>query len=201
MSKPTFSAVILAAGAGNRYGKKKQYELLRGKEIWRWSYDAFKGLVDEIVVVGVDLPGGKTRRESIYIGLKQIKGQYVIIHDAVRPMITEEQIEEVKKVLLAGHKSVSFYFPSTDTIYHDRMGYLERSELRRVQVPQAFETATLKKAHEESKQYDATDDCRLVEEVFDIKPHFIMGGVNLHKLTYPGDMAILEVLCQEKILS
>lgn len=199
MDTPTFAAIILAAGKGTRYGKEKQHEMLLGKPIWRWSHDAFQPLVDEIIVVGVDIPGGTRRRDSIYTGLQKINSQYVIVHDAVRPLVQEAQIKAMKQALIDGHQSVSFSFPSVDTIILDDTTYLDRSKLKRLQVPQGFDTQLLREAHEKSDQRDVTDDCQLMQQVHGINPHLLLGGVNLHKLTYPGDLAILEVLCQQDL--
>ena len=44
--------------------------------------------------------GGKeTRQQSIYAGLKQVKSEYVFIHDAARPFIRAEQLEDLKKAI------------------------------------------------------------------------------------------------------
>jgi 2-C-methyl-D-erythritol 4-phosphate cytidylyltransferase len=105
----------------------------------------------------------------------------------------------MKRTLSDGNKSVSFYFPSVDTIIMDDKTYLDRSRLKRLQVPQGFDCEMLKEAHRITKKHDTTDDCQLMQEVFKIDPCLILGGVNLHKLTYPGDLAILEKLMQEYI--
>ena len=58
-------AVILAGGQGTRYQKQKQFELLNGVELWKHVYQkALKVIRQEnVVVVGVDIEGGKTRGE------------------------------------------------------------------------------------------------------------------------------------------
>ncbi len=106
------AVIILAAGVGNRYGTKipKQFLKINDKEVIEISIDAFrkskeinhisivtnsefvdhcqKFEVDEIVV------GGDKRRESVYNGLLSLplETEYVIIHDAVRPLITADLI-------------------------------------------------------------------------------------------------------------
>lgn len=194
----TFSAIILAAGNGTRYGKKKQFEILQGKEIWRWTYETVFPLFDDIVVVGIDLPGGQTRQESVNIGLKVTHGKYVVIFDAARPLVTREQVETIKATLTKGYKSVGYYLLSSDTIIMDDKRYLDRSRLKRLQVPQAFDREMLIDAHKRTKLKNVTDDCRLMQEVHDIDPFLILGDINLHKLTYPGDLAILEILYRQR---
>ena len=64
-------AIILAGGQGTRYQKRKQFELLNGIEMWKHVYQKALKVVekDKIVVVGVDVEGGKTRSESVKMGL------------------------------------------------------------------------------------------------------------------------------------
>ena len=195
----TYSGIILAAGDGLRFGKKKQFVKLKGKPIWKWSYDVAKKCLDEVVVVGVDFKGGKTRQESVKIGLKHITGDKVIIFDASRPLVTEEQVEMIKEAVLK-YDSVSFGIKPSDTIYSCPPIFIysdwSRKELIALQVPQAFDTFTLKVAHSTQYIKNATDDTILMFLQYRIHPIIIEGGINLHKLTYPEDLKIIKALCQ-----
>ena len=201
MKKIKYSGIILAAGDGLRFGKKKQFIMLKGKPIWRWSYDVAKECLDEVVVVGVDFKGGKTRQESVKIGLKHITGDRVIIFDASRPLVTVEQVEEMKKALIE-HPSVSFGITPTDTIYED-VGCIadlnwKRKDLTALQVPQGFDAKLLKAIYSFYKgELDMTDDTVLVFIKTWVLPHILKGGINLYKLTYPEDLKIIEALCIE----
>jgi len=189
-----FSGIILAAGDGLRFGKKKQFVKLKGKPIWKWSYDVAKKCLDEVVVVGVDFPGGRNRRESVRIGLEHITGDKVVIFDASRPLVTEEQVERIKEAVLE-YPSVSFGITPSDTMF--TLDYRwEREDLVALQVPQAFNTKMLKGAHKHNKRLKATDDTILIYKKYDIMPHIIEGGINLHKLTYPEDLKIIKALCE-----
>lgn len=113
-------AVIVAGGSGKRMGGavKKQYILLRGKEVLARTVDVFEAceFIDEIIVVvskdEIDyvkekiveaynyskiekiIAGGAERQDSVYNGLKAAdkNTDYVIVHDGARPFITKEVI-------------------------------------------------------------------------------------------------------------
>lgn len=190
----SFSAVILAAGNGLRYGKKKQFELLSGKEVWRWARDTIGPLVDEIVVVGIDIPGGETRQESVKIGVNHVSGKYVIVHDAARPLVTTKQIKDLKSALLEGHKMVGFYMPVVDAIYHDEYGHMDKTQLKLLQDPQGFERELLVNALNEADRTDFPSNCELIKEVYGINLHLLLGGENLKKITFREDIPVLETL-------
>lgn len=116
------SAIIVAGGSGKRMGGsiKKQYILLKGKEVLARTIETFEAceFVDEIIlVVGKEeieyvkerivacyqfkkvnkiISGGAERQDSVYNGLMAAdqNTQYVIIHDGARPFINKEVIEE-----------------------------------------------------------------------------------------------------------
>lgn len=186
------SGIILAAGKGLRFGKKKQFVELKGKPIWKWSYDVAKKCLDEVVVVGVDFKGGKTRQESVKIGLEHITGEKVIIFDASRPLVTVKQVERIKKELTK-NLSVSFGIRLDDTIYDNSFCW-RREGLVALQVPQGFDTEMLKEAHKNINT-NATDDTIVLYNEYRTYPVILKGGRNLHKLTYPEDLKIIEALC------
>lgn len=185
------SGIILAAGEGLRFGKRKQFIKLDGRPIWKWSYAAAINILDEVVVAGVDFPGGKTRQESVKISLNYIKGNKIIIFDAARPLVTQEQIRKILDKL-KHCVSVSFAIKPTNTIYDH--GYYKRQNLQELQVPQGFQANFLRRAHKLTKQTNATDDTKLIQEIFDINPIFLKGKINLYKLTYPSDLNIIKLL-------
>jgi len=195
----TYSGIILAAGDGLRFGEKKQFIKLKGKPIWKWSYDVAKKCLNEVVVVGVDFKGGKTRQESVKIGLEHITGDYVVIFDASRPLVTEEQVERIKEAALI-YSSASFGITPSDTIINTsnkdkEFEWLKRENLIELQVPQAFNSEMLRKAHI-TDEINATDDTILFTKKNLCGSQIIKGGVNLHKLTYPEDLKIIKALCQ-----
>lgn len=205
-------AVILAGGAGERFGKKKQFLEFQGKPLWRHVYEKCidAQCFEEITIVGVDNPGkqtypeedtdvicvpqgGKTRQESVFWGLHRTTTERIVILEAARPLVTIEQI-----VALADHpgESVSYIAPAVETILF-RGEHLDRNECEILQVPQAFDAGKLINAHMMTCATDATDDTILMWEIHGIKPDLVTGARNLHKVTYPHDIKILEQIHED----
>ena len=185
-------AVILAGGNGTRFGAQKQFTVFIDKELWRWVADACKDskIFDELIVVGVDIPGGQTRQESVFRGIRKLGTDKVVVLEAARPLITPEQIITIANVTTP---SVSFAAKAKETvIYMNR--HIDRTKCSVLQVPQAFDREMLLQAHTLTKEVDATDDTILMWECFGITPTLIPGGNNLHKVTYYHDLYILEKL-------
>lgn len=188
-----YSAILLAAGSGTRYKEKKQDVIFHGKPLWRYSYECAKNIVGDnnIIAVGKDIQGGKTRTESVLIGLESISSDTdrVIILEAARPMVTEKQI---RQLLEDSHPSVSFVRPLVNTVIYRNGTYINRESLFELLTPQAFDYKLLLSAYKSGKFNDITDETRAIFEFHGIKPHFIETGLNLFKVTYPGDLDIIE---------
>ena len=107
-------AIVLAAGRGTRAGciQPNQWQLLLGKPLLAWSVEAFMSHDDIDAVVVVHHPedqdlisqvpaaarcveGGANRDNSVRCALEALKDQapdYVFIHDAARPCLTQSLI-------------------------------------------------------------------------------------------------------------
>jgi 2-C-methyl-D-erythritol 4-phosphate cytidylyltransferase / 2-C-methyl-D-erythritol 2,4-cyclodiphosphate synthase len=118
-----FSAIIVAAGSGQRAGPgaAKQWRRLRGKPVARWSLEAFlrAGARRVIVVIAPDdegtaedafaglegwrlVEGGATRDRSVAAGLRALGGapeEIVLVHDAARPLVDARHIAAVVAAL------------------------------------------------------------------------------------------------------
>lgn len=190
-----YGAIILAAGKGTRFNQEKQFISFRGKPVWRHVYDKAISCVskENIVVVGVDIPGGATRTESVRIGLNKLKPdtKRVVILEAARPLVTESQINEI---LADVHESTTFVIPLVNTVILRDGTYLNRHECYEILAPQAFDYLLFKQAHESGRFTDVTDDTRIMFDFHSIRPFFIEGGYNLIKLTYREDFARLEAI-------
>ena len=191
-------AIILAGGSGTRFGGeiKKQFLKFHGKELWRHLYDKVTTVLpkDNIVVVGVDIPGGETRSGSVKNGLDWIKARgnckRVIILEAARALVTKEQLEDI---IAFDSPSCCFVTPVVDTVILTDKTYLTRSECRHLVSPQAFNFDLLYKAYSDCDLSEMrTDETRLMNDTYGIKPDFLNGGENLYKVTYPKDIAIIE---------
>ena len=192
--------IILAGGSGTRFGGpvKKQFLEFHGKPLWRYMYDTATEVLpkENIVVVGIDIAGGSTRSGSVKNGLAWCaeKGdcQRVVICEAARALVTKAQLQEI-----VNHDSPSCCFvnPVVDTVILTDKTYLTRSECRHLVSPQAFDFKLLWNAYKDCDLGEMrTDETRLMNDVYGIKPDFLEGGENLYKVTYPKDIAIIEVI-------
>lgn len=188
-------AIILAGGQGTRYQKQKQFERLDGIEMWKHVYQKTMKVVekDRIVVVGVDVNGGKTRSESVKIGLNHLLGKCsrVIILEAARPLVTTEQI---KKLANDNNDSTTFALPLINTVIGREGTYFNRNDFYDLLTPQSFDYQLLKTAYDTDKYTDTTDETVVMYREYGIKPHFILEGENLIKVTYKRDLEIIKYM-------
>jgi 2-C-methyl-D-erythritol 4-phosphate cytidylyltransferase len=134
-SAPAVTAVIAAAGSGERLGAggPKAFVPVAGRPMVEWSIDAFRACesVHSIVVAapaghvgdlaGHDLgvvPGGATRAQSVANALEAVGTEYVAIHDAARPLLTAELLEALVADLDASEDAAGVIAaaPANDTI-------------------------------------------------------------------------------------
>lgn len=195
-----FGAILLAAGTGTRYHGKKQDLLFHDKPIWRYAYETAMSVVGEnnIVAVGKDIPGGATRTGSVMNGLEALPQEIdrVIIVEAARPMVTKEQILQL---LNDPYPSSSFVRPLVNTVIYRDGTYINRNELYDLLTPQAFDKKMLLEAYRSNRFNDMTDETRVMFEYHGVKPHFIETDSNLFKITYPGDLEIIESIYQLQV--
>lgn len=195
-----FGALLLAAGSGTRYHGKKQDLEFHGKPLWRYAYETALEVVGQgnIVAVGKDIPGGLTRTGSVINGLKALPKDVdrVIIVEAARPMVTKDQ---VKQLLEDAHPSSTFVRPLVNTVIYRDGTYINRSDLYDLLTPQAFDKNMLMQAYQSGRFNDMTDETRVMFEFHGVKPHFIETESNLFKITYPGDLEIIESIYKSQI--
>ncbi|MDR2776784.1 MAG: 2-C-methyl-D-erythritol 4-phosphate cytidylyltransferase [Puniceicoccales bacterium] len=227
-------AILLASGIGERIGSDlpKQFLKISGKTVLEHSIEVFErnGFVDEIIVVvhrqfvdfcnkilgqngfkkiGKILVGGETRQISSFIGVNSISDgdAKVLIHDAVRPLISDRIINDCVAAL-DKYDAVDVAIPTADTIIevNDAMiieNILPRQFLRRGQTPQAFKLSIIKRAHSlaTSSSVKFTDDCGLVKMFNLAEIHVVQGEEGNIKITNPIDLFIADKLFQIKHLS
>lgn len=186
-------AILLAAGQGTRYHGRKQDMIFHGKPLWRYAYETALEVVgdENIIAVGKDIPGGVTRTGSVMNGLEALPSSIdrVIIVEAARPMVMKEQIVQL---LDDPFPSSTFVRPLVNTVIYRDGTYVNRSEMYDMLTPQAFDRMMLQKAYRSGNFDDMTDETRVMFEYYGIKPHFIETESNLFKVTYPGDLDIIE---------
>lgn len=219
-------AIIVAAGKGKRMGSSigKQWLNLHGKPILAHTLQRFEqtSAVDSIIVVTHPfdieyckdevierfgfkkvhkvVEGGKERQDSVRNGLYAVDDSYtiVIIHDAVRPFVSESMINNsIQSAVKTGGAVVCV--PVKDTIKEVSEGYVKRTLVREglwaVQTPQTFRTELIKEAHKRAVEdgIESTDDASLVERL-GVKIEVIEGSYNNIKITTPEDLIIGEAI-------
>lgn len=195
--------VVVGAGTGTRFGGPKHELLLAGRPLWQWARDALlAGGVSEVVLVGPvegGVPGGARRRDSVAAGLSRVPSDvpYVLVHDAARPLAGGELTRRVLARLAKGDvAAVVPGVPVPDTIKQvwgeDVKGTVDRSSLINVQTPQGFVAAELRAAHAAYPE-DVSDDAFLVERRGG-RVVWVEGDPANLKVTYPGDLRVLEAL-------
>lgn len=212
------SAVIVAAGKGERFGRDKIFLNISGRPLVFWTLLRFEEIdeVDEIVLVlrkenlnrGEELKkyfrkllhvviGGKERGDSVFNGLKIVKGDRVLIHDGARPLVSPQLIKRVIKEL-DRHPAVVPCTRIPDTIkkLEERkvQGIVDRNSIVAIQTPQGFKRELIfeayKKALKEKRYF--SDDSTLLEKMLGIKSHCVEGEKNNIKITYEEDIKFLE---------
>ncbi len=195
--------IVVAAGLGRRFGGPKQHVELGGEPIWQLARRALlAGGVHEAVVVGPvesGVPGGERRRDSVMAGLRRvpIDTDFVLVHDAARPLATPDLVARVIERLQRGDvDGVVPVIPVRDTLKEidgERVaGTRDRSALVAAQTPQGFRRSVLVDAHE-AFVGDAVDDASMVE-VAGGRVVWVDGDPANLKLTYPEDLRVLEAL-------
>ncbi len=141
-NKPTFTAIIMAAGSGTRMKSetKKQFMEINGMPIVAYSIKAFQdndnidsivvvvpsGSIDDTLAMCIRLgffkvksiaEGSDKRFKSVYNGLLSVPEgtDYVLIHDGVRPMIDQALIDRCCRYVVMTRACVAAV-PVTDTI-------------------------------------------------------------------------------------
>ncbi|HMH65627.1 MAG TPA: bifunctional 2-C-methyl-D-erythritol 4-phosphate cytidylyltransferase/2-C-methyl-D-erythritol 2,4-cyclodiphosphate synthase, partial [Rhizomicrobium sp.] len=212
------AVLIVAAGKGERARTElpKQYERLAGRPMLRRTVEAFHGYAVQVVIgagqqdlaqaalAGLDIPapvtGGATRQESVRLGLEALAGNapdFVLIHDAARPLISPGVIGAVVAALEAGADGALPMLAASDTLRrkgeNGRWTLVPRENLYRAQTPQGFVYAKIAKAHKEHAQEDVTDDVALAE-LAGLKVEMVEGEEKNIKVTRKEDFALAERL-------
>jgi 2-C-methyl-D-erythritol 4-phosphate cytidylyltransferase len=168
--------IVVAAGAGSRFGGPKQFETLGDRRVMDWAVESARESSDGVIVVlpaevaarEGGIAGGGTRSESVRRGLAAVPKNATIIcvHDAARPFANEDDFRRVIEAVAAGADGAVPAIPVADTIkVVDDTGQVTRTpprgSLRAVQTPQAFRAEMLRRAH--AALGEGTDDASLVE--------------------------------------
>lgn len=220
-------ALIFAGGTGSRMNSKslpKQFLQIYGKPVIVHTLEKFEqcDAIDAIVIVILKgwesyleslikqyhlkkvvriVSGGNTGQESIYNGLKEMDNGIVVIHDGVRPFITEETI--IQNIKLAKEKQVAI----TCAAAKETFAYVESSKIKHVikrensfiaKAPQTFDINLIKSAHEKAiaeNDFSFIDSCMLVKHYYSKLdfPIVICGSENI-KITTQEDFYLAKAM-------
>lgn len=199
-------AVVLAAGQGLRFGNDKALVRLRGKPLWRYSFETFLAhpAIDEVGIIASasnlgeiesDAPeaafvkeGGQSRTESSRLAVQYARCDRILIHDAARPFVSSSVIDRVVHALGA-NSAVAPAVAVTDTIRRvtsEGTQTPDRRELFAMQTPQGFTHELLQSAYSLHKG-EFTDEMALVESMGQ-QATLVDGEVRNFKVTTPDDL-------------
>jgi len=219
-------AVIVAAGAGRRFGEgggvRKQYRLLRGSPVLAWSIAPFLNnpRIGPVVVV---LPsedassppdwlrharvhcvaGGAERGDSVRNGLAALppRVRAVLIHDGARPLTAPVLIDSILDALAAG-VAVIPGIPIDETLKEVApdgtvLATVDRGRYWRVQTPQAFPRDALEAVHERARgEGFQATDDAALFERYGIPVRIVRGDPQNLKVTTPHDLEVAGFLAR-----
>lgn len=228
------TALILAGGIDPRFKMDvpKQFVNVNNRPIIVYTLERFQNHreIDEIIVTCLEgwqefvrvyarqfnitklkeiIPGGKDAQESTYHGLQLLKnraeqGDIIVIHDAIRPMVSEKIISDsIDMCRKKGMGVAATYI--MDTIMHSgngKEGYqsINRYEIMKVQTPQAFDFNMIWKIHERAigeKCIGAWDNSSLITRLGE-KVYFSKGSDLNLKINSVEDIEMFKALYQMK---
>jgi 2-C-methyl-D-erythritol 4-phosphate cytidylyltransferase len=222
------AAILPAAGMGTRMGAEtpKQFLELDGTPIVIHSLRRIAScsqVTDIIVATRADevarleeriareqfkqsvrvVKGGDSRQDSVAAALLEVPkdAEIVLVHDAVRPFVTTEQIARVIEEARRCQAAI-LGIPAMDTVKEVKRaslpedvalitGTIPRERVVLAQTPQAFATKLLKEAFARAQAdgVSASDEAGLVERIgHDV--HVVLGSERNIKITRPSDMEL-----------
>ncbi len=227
---PFISCIIAAGGSGSRMGADVNKIFLDLDEIPVLAHTllAFENhkMISEIIIVCRECDmlgckdiaeefkitklktitkGGAARQDSVANGIKELSEacEAVLIHDAARPLITEEGITEVIYAVLE-HGGAAIGSPCKCTIKEtDENGFITKTVDRRylyeIQTPQGFKTEQLKQMFDNAQENGivGTDDCYLAEQL-SLPVKMISGSSDNIKITTYDDLLLAEQILDKR---
>ena len=209
---PSTAVLIVAAGRGERAGGDipKQFRDVAGIPMLRRSIDVFlRADINRLVVAApadhlqfasamlsscspLVIAGSDSRQQSVRLGLEALEGDppdFVLIHDAARPLVSQALIGRVIDALLQGNDAAIPLLPVADTLKKNGAeGWttVPREGLLRAQTPQGFRYEAILKAHRDHGAVAVTDDMAMAE-LAGLKIASVAGEETNMKITTPED--------------
>lgn len=227
-------ALIIAGGSGNRMHQDipKQFITVNERPVIVYTLEAFEKHpnIDAIAVVCIEgwenilwayarqfnisklryvIPGGQTGQESIRNGVMELEKHFdakdfVLIHDAIRPMVSTEIISDNLRVAEQYGNAITV-IPCAEAMMQTDDGAMStetfpRDRLRRTQTPQAFRIGDICDLHRRALEAGITNSiasCTLMIEMGE-KVYFSVGSEKNLKLTTVEDIDIFKALLMAK---
>ena len=230
MQAPFATLILVAAGSSSRMGASPRSKVLlplAGKTLLEHTLEAFaqaQTVQDAILVArpedfdelralaeAIDLPlralvpGGQTRFHSVRAGCQAAdpQTQVLLIHDAARPLVRPEHIDQVAQAALTDGAAL-LALPVTDSLHRSADGLkvhepVDRTPLWAAQTPQGFRTQAFLKVLQQTAELTPppTDDVALFEQ-FAGPVTLIQGVADNIKVTRPEDLPIAEALLRAR---
>ena len=223
--KYSVTAVIPAAGKGERFskGEKKQFYKISGEPVLFYTIKALKNAYSfnefiigasiedfeklEIIFKRLSIEnfkivlGGKERFDTVYNCLKEASGDFVLIHDAVRPFVTENIVSTCIETAFKYKAAICGVTP-IDTVKVVKNNLVKdtinRDELILVHTPQVFERKLLVEAlkHQRESNLFITDEAMAVE-AFGQGVYFCKSSYENRKLTEKGDITFFKYMIEK----
>lgn len=220
-----FSFLIVAGGSGRRIGGvEKQFRLLGGRPLWRWSLELAESLGDEgIREIVLVLPearakseedlsfcrlswqiasGGATRPESVQNGLALCRYDYVMVHDAARPFADRALLQALMENTSETTGAIPV-MPLAEAVKRidrsgpaERVSVVERDGLYTTQTPQSFPRDSLVRVLR--KYGTSAKDEAEAWLAAGLNLSCIEGGRLNFKVTWPEDLKLASALSEKK---
>ncbi len=219
-SRPSCTAIIVAAGSSRRMGFDKLSALLLGKPVLRRTLEAFLKTesIDSVVLVcpeerwslleGVDftkpvvrVDGGADRQDSVAMGLAALAAdvKLVAVHDGARPLVSPKDIDCCVSAALK-HRAATLARRATETMKRSDaedfcMEAVSRENLWCMETPQVFDVFLLNEAYQAvaDRRLTVTDEVSAVSET-GAQVKFVESRHPNLKITTPADLALAEAL-------
>jgi 2-C-methyl-D-erythritol 4-phosphate cytidylyltransferase len=139
--------------------------------------------------------GGATRADSVRLALVEVPDDalVVLVHDAARPLISDELIERVLAPLSEGWDGVVPGLAVVDTLKRVRVDAVietvDRTGLYGAQTPQAFLASVLRRAY--AAEPGAATDCAALVEAIGGRVTIVEGDPRLVKVTTKADLDLV----------
>ncbi|MDD4909462.1 MAG: 2-C-methyl-D-erythritol 4-phosphate cytidylyltransferase [Candidatus Omnitrophica bacterium] len=215
-------AIIAAAGAGRRLGRKKALLGFSGKPLIYYCLNTLNShrLIDGIIIAAASsdlkkierlvgsygfkkvisvVKGGAARRDSVRNALKHLPSGcgLVLIHDAARPFVDGRTITALIKQAMSGGAAIAAVRVKSTIkrVNTDRTvrATIDRDELVEAQTPQVFDRELLLRAYRDGAGLKATDDSFLVERL-GRKVKVVEGSYFNIKITTPEDLVFAKAI-------